>query len=65
MKRILSLILAFAMLLFAAVPGFAEADPKTITFLTVGDPYVGAIKELLPEFEAKYGVKVVIDSVPY
>ncbi len=40
-------------------------EPVEIKFLTVGDPYVGAIKTLLPEFEEKYNIKVVIDSVPY
>lgn len=47
-----------------STPG-QKTEPKTIKFLTVGDPYVGAIKALLPEFEEKYNIKVVIDSVPY
>ena len=45
--------------------GSGQTETKTIKFLTVGDPYVGAIKTLLPEFEEKYNIKVVLDSVPY
>ena len=65
MKRFTSLVLVLIMLCCACAPALAETQAKTITFLTVGDPYVGAIKALLPEFEEKYGIKVVIDSVPY
>lgn len=40
-------------------------EPITINFMTVGDPYVGAIKVLLPEFEKKYGIKVNVESIPF
>ena len=64
MKRTLGILL-IACLLLGSLSGVAFAEQKTITFLTVGDPYVGAIKELLPEFEAKYNIHVVVDSVPF
>lgn len=81
MKKLISALLAVAMLatlLFGCTPttnnpsessnpGSTQAgtETKTIKFLTVGDPYVGAIKAVLPEFEEKYNIKVVLDSVPY
>lgn len=79
MKKLISALLAVTMLatlLFGCAPTTngpsenpdpspAQGEPKTIKFLTVGDPYVGAIKALLPEFEDKYNIKVVLDSVPY
>lgn len=45
--------------------GASAPGSKTIKFLTVGDPYVGAMKAVLPEFEEQTGIKVVVDSVPY
>jgi multiple sugar transport system substrate-binding protein len=49
----------------ASTPSNAGGQPVTLNFMTVGDPYVGAIKILLPEFESKYNIKVNIDSIPY
>lgn len=80
MKKLLSALLATAMLTISLFgcgqndtpsgssgsdPASGETETKTIKFLTVGDPYVGAIKTLLPEFEEKYNIEVVVDSVPY
>lgn len=45
--------------------GIALAQSNTVYFMTVADPYVGAIRQLLPEFEKETGIKVVIDSVPF
>lgn len=68
MKRFASLLIALCLIvgmLGTASVATADSSTKTIKFLTVGDPYVGAIKTLLPEFTEKYGIEVVIDSVPY
>lgn len=69
MKRLLSLFVVSCLLLMA-VFGFSmsasgDSSVKTLRFLTVGDPFVGAVKALLPEFKEKYGIDVVVDSVPY
>ena len=66
MKQRLGKLLAvvLALILISSACALAE-EQRTIRFLTVGDPYVGAITTLLPEFEAQTGIKVVVDSVPY
>ena len=64
MKRILGGFLALVLLLSISCGALAQEE-RVIRFMTVGDPYVGAIKALLPEFEAQTGIKVIVDSVPY
>ena len=64
MKRFLGSVLALV-LLFTASCGALAQEEHVIQFMTVGDPYVGAIKALLPEFEEQTGIKVIVDSVPY
>ena len=64
MKRFLGSVLALV-LLFTASCGALAQEEHVIRFMTVGDPYVGAIKALLPEFEEQTGIKVIVDSVPY
>lgn len=64
MKRFLGGVVAFVLLLSIACCALAQEE-RVIRFMTVGDPYVGAIKALLPEFEEQTGIKVIVDSVPY
>ena len=65
MKRFIGMMLV-CILMLSAIGVIAMADEeRVVRFLTVGDPYVGAITELLPEFEAETGIKVIIDSIPY
>ena len=49
MKRILGGFLALVLLLSISCGALAQEE-RVIRFMTVGDPYVGAIKALLPEF---------------
>ena len=63
-KKIMACILVLFLML--TVSGASATNKETtLRFLTVGDPYVGAIAKLLPEFEQETGIRVIIDSVPY
>ncbi len=65
MKRLIGMLLACTMILSMAGLSASAEEERVVRFLTVGDPYVGAIASLLPEFEAETGIKVIIDSIPY
>lgn len=63
-------VLAGALILFltAIVAGsgtFAQAQAQRITVLSVEDPFYFALRELLPEFEAKTGIQVDLQAVAY
>lgn len=65
-QRTFCVCLVVMLLMLASSSLFAASNAgKTIYFMTVADPYVGAIRQLLPEFEEQTGIKVVIDSVPF
>jgi len=68
MKKIacIALALLFATVALVGCGDSDEEEVRTITFMTVGDPYVGAIAYLLDEFhEAHPYINVVLSSVPF
>ena len=65
MKKTLCILLALTMIFSLGTTSASADEEHVVRFLTVGDPYVGAITELLPEFEEATGIKVIIDSIPY
>lgn len=64
-KSVLALIVCCVLLVSATI-GLAEAKPVTsITFAAQSTPTMDYLVSLIPEFEAKTGIKVVVDMMPY
>ena len=67
-RRLTTLVIAFALIIFAGATGEAADKPFEGVALNVmleGHPASDAIKTLTPEFEEMTGIRVNVEVIPY
>ena len=66
MRKILTLILiVLVSVSFVFAAGKTEKPATTITFAAQSTPTMDYLVSIIPEFEAKTGIKVIADMMPY